>query len=445
MKVVLRNGRILDPSQNLDVVGSVVIENDQITEVGEKVREEDADVVYDCTNLWITPGLVDLHVHLREPGFSHKETIITGTQAAAAGGFTTICCMPNTNPPLDNPALIDFILDRSASPEAGGIFVAPIGALTRGMDGEHPADLAALKRAGIVAASDDGFPIQSSQVLRRCMEICHQLDLPVATHCEDKTLTEGGSMNEGAVSAVLGLKGIPRSAEEIHVARNCMLSLDTGCPLHILHVSSWGSVEIIRQAKALGAPVTCEVCPHHLVLTDEQMVPFDTNWKMNPPLRTQLDIEILLQALTGGDIDCISTDHAPHAKYEKDVPFEEAPFGIVGLESAVGLILTFVTHKGYLSPLEMIRKMSTRPAEIFRLDAGTLKPSRTPVAQVAVIDPEVEWVFDVNKTFSKGKNSPLHGMRLKGKTLLTFSGNEVYRDALWDESRLQMGYPVGRK
>jgi dihydroorotase len=431
MKLVLKNGRILDPSQDLDIVGSVTIVDDQVDEVGETVDERGAFEVYDCTGMWITPGLVDLHVHLREPGFSHKETIISGTQSAAAGGYTVICCMPNTDPPLDDPALIDFILDRSASPEAGGVFVQPIGALTRGMKGEQPANLASLKRAGIVAASDDAFPIQNSQVMMRCMELCRQLDLPVAVHCEDESLTQGSSMNEGAMSAMLGLKGMPRAAEEIQVARNCMLSLETGCPLHILHVSTWGSVEIIKQAKFLGAPVTAEVCPHHFSMTDEDMVPFDTNWKMSPPLRTQVDVDILLGAIADGTIDCISTDHAPHAAYEKDRPFDEAPFGIVGLESAVGVTLTYLTHKGVITPLETIRRMSTRAAEVYRLDAGTLKKGRTPVAQITVIDPDVEWTFDVNKTFSKGKNSLYQGMKLKGKAMLTFSGGEVYRDALW--------------
>lgn len=437
MKTLLKNGRILDPSQNLDIVGSVTIVDDQIDEVGADVDGADATEVYDCQGMWIAPGLVDLHTHLREPGFAYKETIISGTQSAAAGGFTTICCMPNTNPPLDNPALIDFILDRSASPEAGGIFVAPIGALTRNMDGHHPSDLAALKRAGIVAASDDAYPIQSSQVMLRCMEICRQLDLPIALHCEDTSLTEGASMNEGAVSAMLGLKGMPRTAEEIMVARNCMLSLETGCPVHILHVSTWGSIEVIQQAKRLGAPVTAEVCPHHFALTDEDIAPFDTNYKMNPPLRTQIDVDIIMQALADGTIDCVSTDHAPHAANEKDNPFDQAPFGIVGLETAVGVTLTHLTHKGILSPLETIRRMSTRPAEIFHLDAGTLRPGRTPIAQLTVIDPDIEWTFDVQKTFSKGKNSPFHGKRFKGKALLTFSGENVYTDQLWT-SRQEM-------
>lgn len=435
MRTLLKNGRILDPSQDLDIVGSVLIEDDQIVMVGEKIKAQDIDLTYDCKGLWITPGLVDPHVHLREPGEEHKETIVSGTQAAAAGGFTTICCMPNTSPPLDNPALIDFILDRSASPEAGGVFVAPVGALTVGMMGEQLADLAALKRAGIVAASDEEFPIQNSLVMQKAMEYCVQLDLPVMAHCEDTTLTKGGSMNEGAVSAVLGLKGIPRSAEEIMVMRNCLLSLHTGCQLHVMRVSTWGAVEMIRQAKYLGAPVTCEVSPQHFVFTDEAVGEFDTHFKMLPPLRTQVDLDIMMQALNDGTIDCIASDHSPHASHEVQAPFEEAPFGTVGLESIVGVSLTFLTHKGVLTPLETIRKLSTMPAKILRLDAGTLKPGETPVAQVTVIDPDIEWIYDTQKTFSKGKNSPFHSISLKGKAVLTFTGAEIYRDAYFDEKR----------
>jgi len=436
MRTLLKNGRILDPSQELDMIGSVLIEDDQIVEVGSDIDETDGiDEIYDCTGMWICPGLVDPHVHLREPGDEHKETIVSGTQAAAAGGFTTICCMPNTRPPLDTPSLIDFILDRAASPESGGVFVAPVGALTKGMSGTELADLSAMKRAGIVAASDEGFPIQSSLMMTQAMEFCRQLDLPIMVHCEDTTLTKGGSMNEGAVSAVLGLRGMPRSAEEIAIMRNCLLALHTGCQIHVMRVSTWGAVEMIRQAKYLGAPVTAEVCPMHFVFTDENVGEFDTRFKIQPPLRTQVDIDLLLQGLTDGTIDCISSDHSPHASHEVDVPFEEAPFGSAQLESAVGVTLTHLTHKGILSPLETIRKLSTRPAEIMRLDAGTLKPGETPVAQVCVIDPNFEWTFDRSRTFSKSKNTPFHGMALKGKTMLTFSGSEIYRDAQFPDAR----------
>lgn len=438
MKTLLHNGRILDPSQELDIVGSVMIEDSQVSEVGERISSEGVDEVYDCTGLWITPGLVDPHAHLREPGLQHKETILSGTQAAAAGGFTTICCMPNTDPPLDTPALVDFILDRAASPEAGGVFVAPVGALTRGMKGEMLSDLAALKRAGIVAASDEEFPIQSALVMSKAMEFCVQLDLPIMAHCEDTTLSAGGSMNEGAMSAMLGLKGIPRSAEEIMVMRNCLLSLHTGCQLHIMRVSTWGAVEMVRQAKYLGAPVTCEVCPQHFTFTEEAVGEFDANFKMLPPLRTQVDIDIVLQAINDGTIDCIASDHSPHASHEVSKPFEEAPFGNVGFETALGVTLTQLTHKNVLTPIETIRKLSTAPAEILRLEAGTLKPGDTAIAQVTVIDPNIEWTFDVNRTFSKGKNSPFHGMALRGKAVLTFGGMEIYRDQHYDEGRYKM-------
>lgn len=434
MKTLLKNGRILDPSQDMDVVGNLLIEDDQI--VGVPVGNiEDADEVYDCTGYWITPGLVDLHSHLREPGDEHKETIVTGTQAAGAGGYTTICCMPNTRPVLDNAALIDFLLDRAASPEAGGVFVAPVGALTVGMAGEQVADLAAMKNAGIVAASDEQFPIQNSRVMTEAMEMCVQLDLPVMAHCEDTSLSAGGSMNEGAMSAMLGLRGIPRAAEEIAVMRNCILSLNTGCQLHVMRVSTWGAVEMIRQAKYLGAPVTCEICPSHFTFTEEAVGEFQTQFKALPPLRTQVDLDIIYQALADGTIDVIASDHSPHASFETAVPFEEAPFGSTGLESTVGVTLTMLTHRGILSPLETVRKLSTKPAQILGLEAGTLKPGDTPVAAVTVIDPECEWVYDRLKTFSKSKNSPFHGLALKGKTMLTFSGAEIYRDALFPDSR----------
>lgn len=420
------------------MIGSVLIEDEQIEMVGVNLPEDDIDDLYDCTGLWITPGLVDPHVHLREPGGEHKETIVSGTQAAAAGGYTTICCMPNTRPPLDTPELIDFIIDKASSPDAGGVFVAPVGSLTVGQRGTHLADLAALKKAGIVAASDEEFPIQDSLMMHRAMEYCVQLDLPIMAHCEDTTLSAGGVMNEGAISAVLGLKGIPRSAEDIHVMRNCILSLNTGCQLHVMRVSTWGAVEMVRQAKYLGAPVTCEVTPQHFVFTEDAIGEFNTNFKSLPPLRTQVDVDIILQALQDGTIDCIVSDHSPHASHEIQAPFQDAPFGSSGLESIVGVTLTYLTHRNLLSPLETIRKLSTRPAQILRLDAGTLKPGETPAAQVTVIDPDVEWTFDVRQTFSKSKHSPFHGMKLKGKAMLTFSGSEIYRDQLFDPERVTM-------
>lgn len=440
MRVLLSGGRILDPSVEMDRIGSVLIEDDAIVEVGDIEAEDvEPDVVYDCTDLWITPGLVDPHVHLREPGGEHQETIVTGTQAAAAGGYTTIGCMPNTEPPLDNAALIDFILDKAASPAAGGVFVAPVGALTKGNRGQQLANFAAMKRAGVVAISDEGFPIQDAALMTRAMETCVGLDLPILAHCEDTNLSDGGAMNEGAVSAMLGLRGIPRTAEEIATMRNCLLSLHTNCPVHIMRVSTWGAVEIIRLMKSLGAPITCEICPMHFVFTEENVGEFETVFKIQPPLRTQLDVDLLLQGLQDGTIDCIASDHSPHAAHEVDVPFDTAPYGSAQLESGVGVALTYLTHTGVLTPLETVRKLSTRPAEILRLDAGTLQPGETPVAQITVIDPHFAWTFDKSKTFSKSKNTPFDGIALKGKTMLTFNGGEIYRAAEFPDSRVSAG------
>ncbi|MBX3097380.1 MAG: dihydroorotase [Fimbriimonadaceae bacterium] len=437
MRTIFRGGRILDPSQGMDLVGDVVVENAQIVSCGEATPNPVADIEYDCNGLWIVPGLVDMHVHLREPGEEHRETIRTGTMAAAAGGFTSVCCMPNTSPPLDSSALIDFILDKASSPDSGGVFVAPVGALTKVVDGNRRlTNLSSLRKAGIVAASDEGNPLQDASLMMNAMEYCHQLDIPILCHCEDLTLSVNGSVNDGTVSAVLGLKGIPRTAEEVMVMRNCLLALQTGCRVHILRVSTWGSVELIRQAKFLGAPVTCEVCPHHFSLTEDDIGEFDPNFKTTPPLRSQLDVDMLLQALNDGTIDCIASDHSPYAPHEVNVPFEEAPFGMAGLETSLAATLTFATHPGTITPLETIDKMSTRPAQILGLDAGTLRPSGTALAQITLVDPALEWSFDVHRTFSKGKNSPFDGMKFTGKPVLTYCGSEIYRDAAYDSGRV---------
>lgn len=437
MKIVLRDGRILDPSLELDAVGSLVIEDDQVTAVGPDVDEAGADQVYDCRGLWISPGLVDLDCRLREPGQEHRETIKSGTLAAAAGGYTTVCTLPDSNPSLDSVAAIDYIIDQAASAEAGGVFVCPIGALTVGQEGKDLVSYASLKKAGILAVSDEGHPTQDASLMMRAMEHCLQHDLGILAHCEDTTLSRGGCMNDGRISAVLGLKGIPSSAEDIMVNRSCILSLNTGCRLHVLRVSTWGAVETVRQFKFLRAPVTCSVLPHHFIFTEEAVGEFDGRFKATPPLRTQADLDMILEAIADGTVDCICSGHSPYAPYEVEVPFDEAPAGFPGLETTLAATLTHLTQKGILTPLETIRRLSTNPAGVLRLDAGTLNPGGSPVAQVTVIDPNLEWTFDPSRTFSKGKNSPFAGTTFQGKAVLTFVGSEIYRDPLFDGNRHQ--------
>jgi dihydroorotase len=435
VRILFKNGRLLDPSSELDVVGSLVIEDGQIIEVGPDVDETGADETYDCRGLWIAPGLVDLDCRLREPGQDHRETIRTGTMAAAAGGFTSICTMPDTSPAIDSAPLVDHIIDKAASTEAGGVFVSPLGALTKGQLGESLSSYSSLKRAGVLAVTDESRPTQDASLMQRAMAHCLQLDLGLFAHCEDTSLSRDGAMNEGAISAMLGVKGIPRTAEDVMVMRNCALALNSGCRLHIMRVSTWGAIETVRQFKFLGAPITCGVLPHHFCLSEDAVGEFDVRFKASPPLRTIADLDMVQEALHDGTIDCISSGHMPYAGYEVDVPFSEAHFGFPGLETALAVTLTHLTQRGVLSPLETIRRLSTAPADILRLEAGNLKPGGSPVAQVTVIDPNVEWTFDSARTFSRGKNSPFHGTTLQGKAVLTFVGTEIYRDPLFDSKR----------
>lgn len=437
MKILLRNGRILDPSQDIDTFGSVVIEDGQITEVGPEVNEEGADEAYECRGLWIAPGLVDLDCRLWEPGFTHRESIQSGTRAAAAGGFTTLCVQPNTSPALDAAALVSFLQEKASAPDAGGVFVAALGALTLGQEGQRLSNFSSLKKAGAVGVCDEGGPLQSAGLMSRAMSHCVQLDLPLLAHCEDLSLSSGGAMNEGAVSALLGLKGIPRTAEEALVWRNASLSQATGCPTVLQRVSTWGSVMAVRQFKEMGAPVSCTVLPQHFCFSEADMLEFDPSFKAFPPLRTPDDVALIQQAIGEGVIDVIASGHCPYAPYEVDVPFSEAPFGFPGLETTLAATLTHLTQKGILSPLETIRRLSTSPAELLRLEAGTLKPEGTPLAQVVVIDPNLEWTFDASRSFSRGKSTPFHGARFSGKAVLTFVGAEIYRDPALPSSRYE--------
>lgn len=418
----LYNGRILDPSQGIDAHAHLRIQDGRIAELSPTLSPTPDETVLDCTDCWVVPGLVDIHVHLREPGQSYKETLQTGGEAAVAGGFTAICCMPNTDPPIDNPLLVREIRQRAERESPCRVYV--VAALTVGMKGEQLCDYPALKQAGAVACSDDAFPIQDAEVMRRAMLACSAYDLPVVTHCEDKSLSAGGSMHRGEVSARLGLGGIPASSETVQVARNALLAMETGCHLHIQHLSTAMGLELVRFFKAHGARLTCEVTPHHLLLTDEACATFDPNTKMNPPLRTRTDCEALAQGLIEGVIDCVATDHAPHARFEKERPFGEAPFGIVGLETALGCMLLWNHQQANpLAPLALIDRMSTAPARLLGLPGGTLAIGAP--ADITVIDPHARWTVDPTQFRSKSGNTPFSGWELLGKVRYTIVGGKV--------------------
>jgi dihydroorotase len=397
----------------------------RILAVAENIVAEDAEVI-DCTGKLVVPGLVDMHVHFREPGEEHKETIATGSAAAVAGGFTTVCCMPNTKPPLDSVAAIEFVLRRAD--EVRLCRVLPIGAVSVGLKHEQLTEMAAMKEAGAVAFSDDGEPVQDAGFLRKVLAYAKVCDAVVILHCEDKSLTAGGVMNEGLTSLRLGLRRMPKTAEVTSVQRAVELAKLTGSKVHIAHVSTKEAVEVIRRAKEQGVQVTAEVTPHHLTLTEEAVGDYDTNAKMNPPLRTDEDVVALREALLDGVIDCIATDHAPHAIEEKETTFDDAPFGIVGLETAVGVLWTELVHKANFPLMRLVEAMSTKPCQILGLDGGTLREGSR--ADVTVIDPDAEWVVQPEKFRSKGKNTPYAGWKLKGKVVMTICGGQVvFRDA----------------
>jgi len=420
--VLIRGGRVLDPANDHDAVADVLIEEDRVLEVGPDLSAENAEVV-EAVGKWVAPGFVDLHVHLREPGLEYKEDLASGGRAAVAGGFTSICCMANTDPVNDDPSVTKYILDRAAKDSPARIF--PIAAATRRLAGEVMTEMSALKDAGAVAFSDDGETIMDAAVMRSVLEYSKLVDAPVVIHAEDCGLRADGVVNEGRMSTRLGLPGNPVEAEEIHVARDIRLARLTGARLHVGHVSSGGSVALIRQAKEEGLSVTSEVTPHHLSLTDEATEGFDTSTKMAPPLRTQDDVETLRKALAEGVIDCVATDHAPHATYEKDVEFTAAPCGVLGLETAFGVVNDMV-RQGEISPLELMRRMSTTPARIFGLEGGSLSSGN--VADLVILDPETAWVYDPTEGFSKSRNSPWGGSELTGQVFATFvAGRLVYQ------------------
>jgi dihydroorotase len=415
---LLKNGRIIDPVNGRDQVSDLLVGSDGlIKQIGADLTADAETEVIDCTGYVVSPGLIDIHVHLRVPGQEYKEDVESGTAAAKNGGFTAIACQPNTSPPIDSAAIVQYITSQ-AKDAAARVYV--IGAVSKGLKNEELAEMGELKDAGVVGIGDDAYPVHDSGFLRRAMEYCGMLDLPYIAHCEDKDLTGDGVMHEGYVSTVLGLKGIPRSAENVGTARNVLLSLATGCRLHVLHVSTKESVEIIRHAKKFGAPVTCETCPQYVALTDEACYEYNTNAKMSPSLRTKEDQDAIKEGLRDGTIDAIATDHAPHAPHEKEQEFARAPFGMLGLETALGLVITHLVKTGVMTLSEMIEKMSVAPASILRIPGGNLSVGS--VADITIFDPDAEWTVDVNAFQSKSRNSVLHGVKLTGKAIKTIVG-----------------------
>lgn len=421
MTLLIQGGHVIDPGR-VNGVADVLIENGTISAVGPALTAPAGATVIQAKGQLVLPGFVDLHVHFREPGFEYKETIQSGTAAAVAGGFTTVCAMPNTNPVNDNQAVTEFMLERAKA--AGNAHLYPIGAITKKSEGKELAEIGDLRRAGCVAISDDGKPVMNSLVMRRAMEYARAFDVPVVDHCEDLHLSEGGCMNEGLVSTELGLPGIPSAAEDVMVARNVSLAELTGARLHLAHISTAGSVRMVREAKARGLKVTAEACPHHFTLTEELTRGYNTHAKMNPPLRTMQDVQAIKEGLRDGTIDVIATDHAPHATQEKQQEFTEAPFGIVGLETALSLTLALV-DEGVLTLESAVDKLATAPAKAFSLNAGTLAVGAP--ADVAIVDPNREWQVDPTRFRSKSRNTPFAGWKVKGRVTTTIvSGRVVF-------------------
>ncbi len=422
MSLLIKNGRIIDPKENRDGVFDILIKDGVVAEIGENLTVE-ADTVIDATNKWVVPGLIDVHVHLREPGFEHKETIETGCRSAAKGGITTVCCMPNTNPSIDNATVVEYINEKAR--EHGIVNVLPVGAITVGQLGEELTDVKAMIEAGICAISDDGRSIMNARVLKDSMEHMKQFDIPMLSHCEDMTLM-GGSMNLGENSKRFGLEGIGNEAEDIITARDIILANATDIRLHLCHVSTDLSLDIIRFAKAKGANVTAETAPHYFTLTDDRVgMEQDTFAKMSPPLRTDKDREATRRALQDGTLDIIATDHAPHHEDEKNVEFAKAPFGIVGLETSFAISYTQLVESGILTPTQLIEKMSLNPAKLMGLDKGTLGEGK--VADIAIIDPNEEYAIDPENFASKSKNTPFGGTIVKGQVHYTIvNGKVVY-------------------
>src|SRR3989449_3483844 len=424
MRLLIQNGYVIDPAQGVNTGKNLLLEDGRVVGLSSHSDPVADDVeIFDATGLIVAPGFIDMHVHLREPGHEYKETIASGAAAAVAGGFTTIAAMPNTSPINDNAAVTRFVIEQAE--RAGLASVFPIGAITKDSAGTELAEMGEMKDAGIIAVSDDGRPVPTAGMMRRAMEYARGFDLPVIDHCEDTSLAAGGVMHEGRWSLILGLKGMPAAAEEVDAIRDCALAKLTGARVHLAHVSTRGALDAVRRAKSTGLPVTCEVAPHHWTLTDQVVRTYDTNTKMSPPLRSQDHVEALLEGLKDGTVDAIATDHAPHHADEKALEFDEAPFGITGLETGIGLAFELV-HQGIISLERLVELCATNPARIFGLQSrGTLRKDAW--ADVTLLDPEFQWTFDVSASKSKSRNTPFAGRSMTGAAAATIvAGRVVY-------------------
>ena len=426
MKLLIANGHLIDPAAQENTGMNVLIEDGKVTAWIKPNDDQPTDCeIFDASGLLVAPGFIDIHVHLREPGQEHKETIASGCAAAVAGGWTSVCPMPNTNPVNDNAAITRYMIEQAE--RAGLANVFPIGAITKSSDGSELAEMGEMKDAGAVAVSDDGRPVPNAGIMRRAMQYAKDFDLPVIDHCEDKSLSSGGVMHEGRISLLLGLKGMPALAEDIDVIRDIILAKDTGAHVHIAHVSTKGAVEAVRRAKAEGINVTCEVTPHHFTLTDKAVEGYDTNTKMAPPLRSEDHLEAVLRGISDGTIDAIATDHAPHHADEKSLEYDRAPFGITGLETGLGLAFTELVHKGLIDLVRLVELCSTNPARLFKLiGRGTLAPGS--FADITVMDPDLQWKYSNTISQSKSRNSPFDGRQFTGAAVATIVGGKiVYR------------------
>ena len=420
MRLLIRNGRVVDPASGLDARRDVLVDGKVVAAIEPRIECPEATPL-EAEGMVVAPGFVDIHVHLREPGIEHAETIETGTRAAAAGGFTAVCCMPNTIPVNDSAQVTGFIVERAR--QTAAVHVHPIGAISKGSKGERLADIGAMQTEGAVAISDDGIPVMNSGLMRRAMQYAASFGLPVIDHCEDLSLSAGGDIHEGVQSMRLGLGGIPSCSEEVMVARDIILAADTGAHIHIAHISTANSIAMVAHAKRLGLPVTAEVTPHHFALTDDKIPGYDSNYKMKPPLRSQRDIDAAIEGLVDGTIDCIATDHAPHTGHMKMQEFERCPFGVTGLETAVGLALETLYHSGRVGLSDWIRLFTNGAADCLGLERGKLEAGGP--ADITVFSTTREWTFDVNQTLSKSKNSPFGGETFRGGPTATIVAGRV--------------------